>query len=285
MKRIFTIIIRVKLLLLIFSPSHAQNSLHVVGKIFNEKGPLSHATIEIEKDSVVVGNYISNNQGKFSFNLEFDNLYVLNFKSDGYSTKKVEVNTFLPEAKDPLQHQLVSLQLELLRQYSGQIESKILGEIKFSRITKEFAYESKYDVNTFLNVQVTGIDYYLSKREKELIKEGEVELLELDIQEEDVQKRKESFYEYIISEREEFLEEKADSINFKEIPVKDKKFALDTTINKYTHHRMKVVEVIINNEDILRVYHKVNHYWGAIFYFKNYRPISRPLFYLETPLN
>ena len=243
---------------------------------------MGNAKVEVVEDSVVVDTYHTNKEGYFSFELDFEKTFIIRFTSSGYSAKEILLNTDLPEGKDPLQHQLLYMKLELIKNFGSETDRGILGVVKFSRITKEFAYESKYDANAFLNVQITGIDYYMSSREQKLFKEGELSLLDLDIKEREIQLAKEDFYEYIVEERNEFLGDKSDSLEFKELPVEDSKYAFDTTINHYSRHRMEVVEIIINNKEILRVYHKVKHYWGAVFYFKNYVPVSRTLFQLET---
>jgi hypothetical protein len=268
----------------------AQDKLHITGKIFDEKGPLKDARVEIIWDSTLVDTYYSNKDGNFSFDLSFEREYIISFQSEGYSEKKVSINTSLPEAKNPMQHQLVSMKLELIKQTGYQQDVGVLGEIKFSRVTKEFAYESKYDKNSFLNIEVTGIDYYLSSDEQKLLADGELELLDMniDIQEKEFETRKETFYDYIIKEREKFLGAKADSIEFDEIEQisgKAETEVFDTIINEYARHRMQVTEIIITNRQIIRVYHRVKHYWGATFYFKNYRSISGTLFYLETHIN
>ena len=267
---------------LTFSSAHGQNTLKVVGTIYDEDGMLKNAIIEIIKDSVIVDDYRSNHEGRFSFELDFNRTFLVNFKNTGYSSKKIKINTYLPEGKDPLTHQLISMELELIKKYGASNDRGILGEVKFSRVTKEFSYESRYDANAFLNIQVTGIDYYLSSRGRDILDEEEIELLDFDFIEEDRELRKADFYDYVINERNKFLGEKKDSIEFENLPIEDNKIALDTIINQYTRHRMQVDEIVINNEKILRVYHRVRHYWGAVFYFKNYRPISGTLFYLET---
>lgn len=263
---------------------HAQDQLQIAGYIYDEDGKLENAIIEVSRDSIKLSEQHSDEDGKFFFKLDFGGEFILSFRYPGYSPKKVLINTHLPEEKDPEQHQLISLRLELIQQYGNSYDRGILGEVKFSRVTKEFAYESKYDANAFLNIQISGIDYYLSQREEELLKEGELKLLEFDLEllEEDKEDRKEDYYDYILSEREKFLGEKIDSFEFEELPVKEKKMVFDTTINSYSRYRMHVTEIIINTDKILRVYHQVKHSWGPVFYFKNYVPISKTQFHLET---
>jgi hypothetical protein len=266
---------------------YAQDRLNVSGIIYDEEGMLEDAEILIERDSIMVSKHESDKKGRFSFELDFENKYIVTFSSDGYAPKKILVDTDLPEGKDPELFQLVSMKLELIKQYGQSPESDILGEVKFSRVTKEFAYISKYDNNPFLNVQVVGLDYYLSEDKQNILSEEEIALLNLnlDIKEREIEISKQDYYTDIELTRKKFLGSHIDSFTFDEIPLEDGKLVEDTVINRYSQRGIEITEVIINVGDIMKVFHRAKHSWGPVYYFRSFRPITKAHFYIETLLD
>ncbi len=287
MKRYLHIVTLLFLQIVFATSLHGQNRLNLSGTIYDEDGMLEDAEILIEHDSVIISEHSSNKGGRFFFELDFEREYLVTFTSDGYSPKKILIDTDLPEGKDPELFQMVSMKLELIKQYGQTIDSDVLGIIKFSRVTKEFAYESRYDANPFLNVQVVGIDYYMSEDKRDLLSEEEIEMLNMNfnIKEDQIASTKEDYYSGIEINRELFLGEKIDSFHFEEIPVNEGKFINDTVINRYSQRGIEITEVIINADDILKVFHRAKHNWGPVYYFRNYRPITRAHFYIQTLLD
>jgi len=137
------------------------------------------------------------------------------------------------------------------------------------------------------NFEVSGTDLYYS----DLVEDrGSAEKgVEQEPQQADYPERKIQQYEQIASKREALLDEETDTMILDaDLPPPQtipEELRFDTTISRYSRRGMDVTEVIINNDRILRVYHLVTHYWGGIFYFKNYRSISRIQFNLETQLD
>jgi len=260
-----------------------------MGEVSDSYGALEQATIEIKNDSNIIGTFKTNRKGAFYFDLSYGFKYLISFSKDGYSSKRLLVNTKLPEKIPSDIKQLITMKLELIEKIGEtKQKSEPLGEISFNRVTKEFSYESKYSKNSFTNIEVAGVDYYLSKR-RELgltADKGKREQEELSLNKISYKQQKLDFFEKIKKKRKKLLAD--NSYDYKDENKKQniaKEMPLDTSISTYTAFNMDIVEVILNNKKILRVYHRVEHDWGEVFYFKNYRAISKTLFFLETELN
>ncbi len=266
-----------------------QNTLKILGKITDSFGPIEGSTIKIETDTSRGATYKSNNEGSFYFELDFGGKYWVSFTKAGFSTKQIIINTKLPEDKPSDLQQLLTLELELIEKLTDADEkNEPLGVVSFSRVTKEFSYESKFEDNKFTNIEVAGTDYYLAERQNHGMPKKKVKEIKEKIQYDEIEisERKENFFDKILEKRSTLLAD--DNSYEKKNPEKEKlvkEMPLDTAISYYSSFNMDITEIVLNNKKILRVYHRVEHDWGKVFYFKNYRAISKTLFYLETELN
>jgi hypothetical protein len=112
------------------------------------------------------------------------------------------------------------------------------------------------------------------EKKKSLTAEEQKELL--DKQKEQAKK---DFLEEISTKNRNLLNKPAEKSQKISIPDETKK------VDTYKKNGMEITRVIINKEDIIRVYHKVSHYWGGVFYYKNYRNISKEQFRIETDID
>jgi len=287
----FSFIIRLSLFWALFLTAafaHSQDSLRMVGEVITPGNGFKKVSINVYRDSARVAAYKVNENGAFRFRLGYDTVYTVRFAREGFLSKLLIVDTRIPLEEDPVLQQLVSLKLELLENRTGAgQEAKPLGKVLFSRITREFTYETRYQGNRMTNFEVSGTDLYYS----DLVEDrGSAEKgVEQEPQQADYPERKIQQYEQIASKREALLDEETDTMILDaDLPPPQtipEELRFDTTISRYSRRGMDVTEVIINNDRILRVYHLVTHYWGGIFYFKNYRSISRIQFNLETHLD
>lgn len=289
MNRILTCFLLLCSIMLLQSSTYAQSSLYINGVVYDEEGKLPGVNVNVETDTLYI--FQSDDDGRFALYLDYHNYYVLSFTKRGYGTKKVGVNTRLPEEQNKKKHHLITMDLELIKQ-ANENPSDVLGEVKYNRVTKEFTYESKYDKDPLLNIRIAGTDYYDNIIEE--AKDGQdKKLLVADAGSEtnkqnDIIQRKKKTYNRIEKKRNELLDNKKRDYNFEKLEIADRgeqELLTDTVINTYSHHRMDVVEIIISSDKFVRVYHRVKHYWGAVFYFRNYRSITQTLFNLETHFN
>lgn len=286
MNRIFSCTLLFFFIVFIQCSIHAQGRLYVTGVVADENGKLPDADIIVETDTIY--KFKSDDNGRFSLYLDFNSYYFMSFRKSGYGTKKISINTRLPEEENKMKHHLITMNLELIKQ-ANENPSDVLGEVRYNRVTKEFTYESKYDKNSFLNIRVAGVDYYdnLIEDSKEGEKE-EVLVADANIitkKKNDIIQRKKRTYKRIEEKRNELLDGETTGHDFEDLEIAERgnqELVTDTVINQYSHHRMDLVEIIISSDKFVRVYHRVKHYWGAVFYFRNYRSITQTLFKLET---
>ncbi|GEM_PF-1923083 len=277
-----------------------QDSLRLVGEIFHGEKKLSDVNITVKRDSVVDKIYHSREDGQFNFKLPYDSLYTVIFSRRHFMSKSLLVNTSFPDYIKASRQQLVRIQLELIENL-GQTEqsSKPLGRIVFSRTTGEFEYQSHYQRNMTTSFEVAGTDFRFADllNEKEEPEKAGTDQEELQKQNQkvpngevqSVSPQKRRYYHKILERRDQFLGKNPDRVDLhKKLPASGeaiKKLDFDTAVSHYSRKGMDVTEVIVNKGDILRVYHRVKHYWGAVFYFRNYRPITKTLYKLETSLS
>lgn len=284
----------------------SQDSLRVVGQVFDGDNGMPGVTITVRDTSSTVAVYKTNPQGKFDFQLGYEDQFTMKFSRKNHMPKTVSVDTRIPRDLDPVLQQLVLIRLELLENLSGYNTSDDpLGRIYFSRITEEFTYETRYSGNLTTNFEVSGTDFRLSHfttEEDATIEEDENEDIKIRVEENETQTGEEPaiikpepdpewklrFYRTIVHKRNQFLGEDPDSVNLhKDLPSLrnlGKRLSFDTAISHYARQGMKVTEVIINQKKHLKVYHRVRHHWGAVFYFRNYRSVSKLIYEQGTTL-
>jgi len=267
----------------------SQNALRIIGEVSDSYGALEQVTIKIRNKGDIIETFKTNRKGAFYCDVSYDFKYLIRFSKEGYSSKSLILNTKLPEKIPSDINQLVTMKLEMIEKLGGKTQnSEPLGEISFNRVTKEFSYESKYSKNSFTNIEVAGVDYYLSKRRELGLTaiEEKKNQEEIPLSKTSYKQQKLNFFAKIKKKRKKLLADNSydyHNENTKRNFVKE--MPPDTSISTYTTFNMDIVEVILNNKKLLRIYHRVEHDWGEIFYFKNYRAISKTLFYLETELS
>jgi len=267
----------------------SQNALRIIGEVSDSYGALEQVTIKIRNKGDIIETFKTNRKGAFYCDVSYDFKYLIRFSKEGYSSKSLILNTKLPEKIPSDINQLVTMKLEMIEKLGGKTQnSEPLGEISFNRVTKEFSYESKYSKNSFTNIEVAGVDYYLSKRRELGLTaiEEKKNQEEIPLSKTSYKQQKLNFFAKIKKKRKKLLADNSydyHNENTKRNFVKE--MPPDTSIFTYTTFNMDIVEVILNNKKLLRIYHRVEHDWGEIFYFKNYRAISKTLFYLETELS
>ena len=114
------------------------------------------------------------------------------------------------------------------------------------------------------------------RREQEVQEKKLTEKEQKELVEKQKEKAKQQFIEEINSNTKKLLDKPGEKIE--DIPVSDK----EKVVDEYERYGMEITRVIINKGEVVRVYHKVKHYWGGVFYYKNYRIISEHQFEIET---
>lgn len=293
--------------LLLVKGAMSQDSLRVVGQVFDGDNGMPGVTIAVRDTSSPVAVYKTNPQGKFDFQLGYEDQFTVKFSNKNHMPKIVSMDTRIPRDLDPVLQQLVLIRLELLENLSGyNTPDESMGRIYFSRITEEFTYETRYSGNLTTNFEVSGTDLRLSHfitEEDATIEEDGNEEIKIRVEANETQTGAEPavikpepdpewklrFYRTIVHKRKQFLGEDPDSVDLhKDLPSLrnlGKRLSFDTAISHYARQGIRVKEVIINQKKRLKVYHQVRHHWGAVFYFRNYRPVSKSIYEQGTILS
>lgn len=106
-------------------------------------------------------------KSKFEFALEYDCEYVFSYLKDGYVTKKVEVNTYVPK-ENSLEFEPFKFDVEIFKQYEGVntvIYNQSVGKIKFNDVLNEFDYDTDYTKS--IQSELARIEELLKMKAKE----------------------------------------------------------------------------------------------------------------------
>src|SRR6056297_1507314 len=94
-------------LLLFVKGAMGQDSLRVVGQVFDDKVGMPGVTITVRDTSSTIAVYRTNPQGKFDFQLGYEDLFTVRFSKDNHMSKTVAVDTRIPQDLNPVLQQLV----------------------------------------------------------------------------------------------------------------------------------------------------------------------------------
>jgi hypothetical protein len=155
------------LLLLIGLEAAAQEPFKIYGKFMVNDGSLNSGKIKVEKNGKQVS-LVEAKKSKFEFALEYDCQYVFSYIKEGYVTKKVEVNTYVPKEKQSLEFEPFKFDVEIFKQYEGVntvIYNQAVGKIKFNDVLNEFDYDTDYTKS--IQSELARIEELLKQKAKE----------------------------------------------------------------------------------------------------------------------
>jgi hypothetical protein len=145
----------------------AQEPFKIYGKFMVNDGSISSGKIKVEKNGKQVS-VVEVKKSKFEFALEYDCEYVFSYLKDGYVTKKVEVNTYVPKEKQSLEFEPFKFDVEIFKQYEGVntvIYNQSVGKIKFNDVLNEFDYDTDYTKS--IQSELARIEELLKMKAKE----------------------------------------------------------------------------------------------------------------------
>ena len=130
--------------------SLAQEKYSIFGKVKIENGSLENTMITIYKNAEKKDSKIVDNSGKFNFDLEFGNDYMLVFSKEGFVTKKVSISTFVPNEilNRDSQFPPFKFMVSLFPAYEGldlSIFDQPMGMIMYDKELDDFDYDRDYD--------------------------------------------------------------------------------------------------------------------------------------------
>jgi flavodoxin len=146
--RVFSIFL---LLLLSLSDfAFAQEKYSVFGRVKIENGSLENTRISILKNAEKMSSSLIDGSGKFEYELDFGNEYILEFSKEGFVTKKVSISTFVPLDILSRDNQFppFKFMVSLFPAYEGldlSVFDQPMGMIMYDKELDDFDYDRDYD--------------------------------------------------------------------------------------------------------------------------------------------
>jgi len=81
------------LLIVVCGYSQKQIGLRIEGKVKEDKSKLDGVTVTLYKGTTVVNSLVTTKSGLFSFLLDFNNDFIIQLSKNGYTAKKLKINT------------------------------------------------------------------------------------------------------------------------------------------------------------------------------------------------
>ncbi len=139
------------LILLLFSLiTNAQNSFEFHGKISIDDGRSNTVKIVVTKDGKPYKTFHPESNGKYSFNLNYNSVYIVSYEKKGFVSKKVEVNTIVPDKvlKNNNFKYKWKTDVNLFKKYEGidfSFFNEPIQKIYFNNnASRRFVYDDKY---------------------------------------------------------------------------------------------------------------------------------------------
>lgn len=130
-------------------PVYAQQpGLFIEGTVREEKTKLSDVTITVMMAGRVINSLNTPSSGLFSFTLNYNNDYVLQFSKDGYTTKRISVSTKgVPEPDQADIFEFTGFEVSLFKvipDLDVSLLQKPVGKISFLNPDEGFDYDAAY---------------------------------------------------------------------------------------------------------------------------------------------
>ncbi|WP_321318093.1 hypothetical protein [Labilibaculum sp.] len=128
----------------------AQDKYSIFGKVKIENGSIENTRITILKNAKKMESGIIDNSGKFEYELDFGNEYILEFSKKGFVTKKVSISTFVPIDILSRDNQFppFKFMVSLFPAYEGldlSVFDQPMGMIMYDKELDDFDYDRDYD--------------------------------------------------------------------------------------------------------------------------------------------
>ena len=125
-----------------------QPGLFLEGTIRGEKTKLSDVTVSVLLGGKLINSLVTPANGLFSFTLNYNNDYVVQFSKDGYTTKKISVSTKgVPPADAADIFEFTGFEVALFKTIPDldvSLLQKPIGKIYFIRPDEGFDYDAAY---------------------------------------------------------------------------------------------------------------------------------------------
>jgi hypothetical protein len=277
------------LLFFISVSGFSQNSFELFGRVKVDGGNRKAVRIVVTKNGSPYKTYRIDAAGKYSFPLEYNNVYIVSFEKNGFVTKRVEVNTNVPDKvlEDNNFKYKWKVDVGLFKEYEGidfSFFNQPIQKIFFVENKERFDYDNKYAKQ--IEKELKRLIAEVEKKKAEEAKQKEIERqkqAELAKQQQSNNKLKPKKESKPNNNYKSNYNKKPYSSN-ENLVYEKKSYSNDVQISSRTEKddRKEVVFVSVLYKGVEHVYRKVKWYWGAEYYFKDNENISYSIFFLET---
>jgi hypothetical protein len=143
--------------------------------------PLYNASIKVYEDTTLFTTAASGHDGRCKFTLPLDHEFVLVFVKEGYVSKRITINTFVPGSVRADYKFAFNMNLfEELKGVDTSILNEPLAKIAFNLPKREFDYNENHTVTINRQIEKLYRDYFdaqaaaqVSKDQQKQVKAGE----------------------------------------------------------------------------------------------------------------
>ena len=157
------------LLLFPFANSIAQNKLKCQVKLIVNKGETSGSKIVLSKEGKQVEEIPVRSDGKFELLIDYNSDYILSFEKDGFVSKKISINTVVPDKYSTDKENVKQFDVELNPQKDGMnlmIYNNPVGKIRFEEKTNDFGYDVDYSASIRKQIEEAEKKFAQEQRDK-----------------------------------------------------------------------------------------------------------------------
>ncbi|NPA35282.1 MAG: hypothetical protein GXO47_00365 [Chlorobi bacterium] len=260
--------ITVALLILFYSAcytGYGQDFYYVNGKVLLDNNNFNGVTVTLAGNGTTKKLPVSM-AGMFYAGLEWNKTYYFIFKKQGYVSKIIKFITVIPDGQSR-RIEPFSLNVRLFRTFEG-VDSvffrKPVAKIYFDTEIGDFTDDRDYSLKVLYAIRKMrekgdGASGVISKNIKIPVKtnQSKTEVLAVTSKKTEVTGKK-----------------KVQSEENTGIPPLKKYYENGRTVEEFDLDRKHVTRVIIKKDGVFRVYMRVEHNWGGVFYFIDETPLG-----------
>lgn len=296
---------------LIFSQ---RNIVRIDGTVFEEKNKLDKVSITVYENEQFVTKFLTESNGKFRFQLNYDSDYILEFSKPGYISKKFNVNTKGISMEDQdFGHEYGGWNVSLIKAFEGMdllLFDKPFAKIYYNDEKRKFVHDVEY--TEFVKKEFAQLQKDFEKKKKEETKRKKEEEKKKQQSAEAIGgQQKAGNQQSIVGSNEKAKKEESKNLNK---PNNFNENIFDNSANKlrrdtgtyknkeeflqalaklypqgiteeiYMDGNVKVTRRIVVEGNSGNEYKFTEHPWGGKFWFKNGTPVNESVWNSETTM-
>ncbi|MEZ4721749.1 MAG: hypothetical protein R2813_07745 [Flavobacteriales bacterium] len=133
-------------------------ALDIRGLITSDKEKIADVILELWEDNEVIESIETKKNGKFKFRLENNHIYTIQLSKKGYYTKRISVNTHLPEdVKNRFEFEFdINIDSKKDNQFDESLSEYPSALIAYNKKRKKFYFDKDYTKTYFNDIQEDG---------------------------------------------------------------------------------------------------------------------------------